>query len=379
LEAEVVIIGGGITGALLSSILSRSGMNVVLLDKRNPCTGSTAASTGLLQYEVDVPLVDLIAKVGRDRAVHAYRRGMKAIDEIEELSGTLNEKVSFARRKSIYLASDESDIPELQRQFDCLKEFDFPVGYLNHSQLADISSIRAQAAIASQADAQINPLELSLQLLERAVENGALVFGQTRVTSLQNYADYSDVVHTSGRIRAKHVVFATGYEASEHIRITPGKLLSTFALAMTPKEEIAGWPEHALIWEISRPYLYARQTKQGHIIVGGGDTAYADDHRDTSLLREKMMTLMNKFHRWLPEVELTPQCCWGGTFAETPDGLAMIGRIPHYRNYYAALGYGGNGITFSMIAARLIRDVIVGRKNDDEAVFSFERFQERQE
>src|SRR5687768_3749755 len=73
LSCEVAIVGGGITGALLSHLFVRHGIDTVLLDKRQPGEGSTVASTGLLQYEVDTPLSALIRKVGKDRAVHSYR------------------------------------------------------------------------------------------------------------------------------------------------------------------------------------------------------------------------------------------------------------------------------------------------------------------
>ncbi len=83
LRCEVAVVGGGITGALLSHLFVRHGIDTLLLDKRQPGEGSTAASTGLLQYEVDTPLSALIRKVGKGRAVHAYRRGLRAIDELE--------------------------------------------------------------------------------------------------------------------------------------------------------------------------------------------------------------------------------------------------------------------------------------------------------
>src|SRR6185436_9864558 len=75
LQCDVAIVGGGVTGALLGYFFSREGVQALLLDKRQPAEGSTSASTGLLQFEVDSHLTSLIRKVGRDRAVHAYRRG----------------------------------------------------------------------------------------------------------------------------------------------------------------------------------------------------------------------------------------------------------------------------------------------------------------
>ncbi len=77
LHCEVAVVGGGITGVLLGHLFVRHGIDTLLLDKRQPGEGSTAASTGLLQYEVDMHLSDLIRKVGKDRAVHAYRRGLR--------------------------------------------------------------------------------------------------------------------------------------------------------------------------------------------------------------------------------------------------------------------------------------------------------------
>ena len=64
---------------------------------------------------------------------------------------------------------------------------------------------------------------------------------------------------------------------------------------------------------------------------------------------------------------------WAGTFGETKDGLAYIGAHPRLPHAYFALGYGGNGITYSLIAAEIIRDDILGRKNPAAKIFAFGR------
>lgn len=63
-SCEAVVIGGGITGELAAVHLVEAGVKTLLIDKRDICTGSTSASTALLQYEIDVPLRELIKKVG---------------------------------------------------------------------------------------------------------------------------------------------------------------------------------------------------------------------------------------------------------------------------------------------------------------------------
>jgi glycine/D-amino acid oxidase-like deaminating enzyme len=83
--------------------------------------------------------------------------------------------------------------------------------------------------------------------------------------------------------------------------------------------------------------------------------------------------LARRFRQLFPALKLEDAYSWAGTFARTEDGLPFIGQQPGVRNTWIALGYGGNGITFSLIAAEMIRDGILGRQNTDSNVFGFER------
>ena len=56
IESEIVVVGGGITGALTSHALMEKGYKVLLIDKRDIAQGSSSATTSMLQYEIDVPI-----------------------------------------------------------------------------------------------------------------------------------------------------------------------------------------------------------------------------------------------------------------------------------------------------------------------------------
>src|SRR5688572_2155112 len=73
LKCDVAVIGGGITGAMIAWHLVQEGVDVVLVEKREIAFGSTAASTGLLLYEVDTHLHRLIACRGAQVAVRSYQ------------------------------------------------------------------------------------------------------------------------------------------------------------------------------------------------------------------------------------------------------------------------------------------------------------------
>lgn len=373
-HCEVLVLGGGITGALVAHRLTQQGVNVLLLDERDFGHGSTAASTGLLQYEVDEHLVDLIDKVGEAAAVRAYRRGLEMIDEIETLVASLGDSCGFERRESLYFASSIWHRRRLKKEFECRRQFGFDVDFLSRQQLKSISAIRASAAILSRGDAQIDPFRLTRKLIEAATQQGLRAHPRTKVMHIEELAQNVVAKTETGTVTAGKVIYATGYATRPFLDgEESGSLHSTYAVVSQPLGEIVGWPQDMLLWETARPYFYARRTPDGRAMIGGEDTSYSTDHKRDGLVDRKIKKLVQRFERLFPGAEFTPEFAWAGTFAETKDGLAYIGQPPDRPRAYFALGYGGNGITYSMIAAKLLADLYTGTPNPDADVFRFGR------
>src|SRR5882757_10826900 len=97
--------GAGITGTTIADVLASEGMKVALVDRRGLAHGSTFASTALVQYELDTPLIELTRKIGREDAVRAWRRSRLAV---ETFAARLQELhvADIARRNSLYLAGN---------------------------------------------------------------------------------------------------------------------------------------------------------------------------------------------------------------------------------------------------------------------------------
>jgi glycine/D-amino acid oxidase-like deaminating enzyme len=174
-------------------------------------------------------------------------------------------------------------------------------------------------------------------------------------------------------INARRAVIAAGFESKELLRGDAGTLKSTYGLISEPLPKISGWHKQCLIWESGLPYLYLRTTTEGRVIVGGADEDFVNAKRRDALISQKTRTLVKKFARLFPDQPLEVAYAWAGTFGETKDGLAHIGVHPRFPHAYFALGYGGNGTTFSLIAAELIRDGLLGKKNPDAHIFRFGR------
>jgi len=123
-SCDAVIIGGGITGALVAVHLAEAGVKTLVLDKRDIGTGSTSASTGLLQYEIDIPLRELIKKVGPVAATRSYQLCRAAIGKLEQLAARLKIDCGFERKPSLFLARNQRETPELREEFQLRRKWE---------------------------------------------------------------------------------------------------------------------------------------------------------------------------------------------------------------------------------------------------------------
>jgi len=373
-ECEVAVLGAGITGALVAWQLAEAGVDVVVLDQRDVATGSTAASTCLLQYETDTPLHRLSRLVGERHAVRAYRACRAALGKLAQLDRRLGGGHGFRRTESLQGASRTAHLSSLRRELAARRQHGFDVEWWSRTRLARTSTLPYPAALLTREAAQIDGHRFTHSLLRAAAARGTRVHDRTRVMR-RTSARRGVTLHTDHglRLHARHLVIATGYETAPYLADALTKLVGTYAFATEPCTDYPGWPGDRLIWETARPYSYLRQTDDGRALIGGCDEPTADPRRRTALLRHKTGLLARRFRRLLPRIPCEIACSWAGTFAETPDGLPYIGAHPRVPQTFFALGYGGNGIVFSVIAAELIRDLICEGRSRDAELFRFDR------
>ena len=204
-------------------------------------------------------------------------------------------------------------------------------------------------------------------------KRGGIVFESTPITRLETAGKV--VMTTAGgcTITARKIFFALGYEAKDFLQEKTANLISTYACVTKPLPADRLWPERCLLWNTDDPYFYARTTADNRILIGGEDIAYEDDDIRDALIPAKKEKLQKTFHKLFPHTPIEIEATWAGTFGETKDSLPYIGASPEWENAWFALGYGGNGITFSAIAAQALADLYLGKTQEYLQLFRFGR------
>ena len=370
---DVAVVGAGISGALIGHAFARFGKEVVWVDRRQPGQGSTAASTGFLQYELDVNLSDLAKRLGRPIAERAYRLCRDSIFGLREVCRSLQAPGLFERRKSLYLCTRSKDLTSLKAEFRARRNMGLQVELLTARDLRETWGVTASAAILSSDAGTVDAFALTHRLLEDGVRRGGRVFGTTTVTRYQPSPKWITLVTATGfTIRARRVIMATGYEAMEHLKRPLARLKNTYVMITEPGE-ISTRLKKTLVWETARPYFYLRSTGEGHFMAGGEDSRPYPLSESTRLLQVKARRLHHRLSQFLGHAAPPQLGCWAGAFASTRDGLPYIGETPEFPRATFALGYGGNGITFSQIAAELLVNQERRRGSPELNIFRFDR------
>ena len=156
------------------------------------------------------------------------------------------------------------------------------------------------------------------------------------------------------KITANKVIYCNGYESTGMIKDDFVKLLSTFAMIGECNEADQSHLNDTLFWNTAEPYIYFRTTDDNRLLIGGEDEDFINPEKRDTLIKDKTKKLEKKLKKILPNYAFRPDFVWAGTFGETKDGLPYIGEHPNFKNSYFLLGFGGNGITFSVIGTGVI-------------------------
>src|SRR5690606_16493601 len=364
-EVEVAIIGSGITGSLIAHELCSEGIQCCVVEKRSIALGSTTASTSQLQYEIDIPLHNLIDTIGTDNAVAAYKDSLQAIADVHTVLKTTGNSKSFEHVPTFYYASNQNSVKNLTLEYETRKKHGLPVEMLDSKELAKTLGIEKPAALYNETSAQMDSYQATIGILTYHQKNSNLtLYSHTLIDTYKRIKEGYLLTSADGfQIKCRYVIIAAGFEAAQFLPQKVMNLHSTYAIASQPIADKELWFKRALIWGTHRPYLYMRTTTDNRTIVGGEDSNYSSPQVRDKLMLRKANTSEKTLTNLSPNIPFAREMASRGPLSSPPDGPPVIGAWPRRPKMLLALGYGGNGITFSMLAAKIIRSLVQGHKD----------------
>jgi glycine/D-amino acid oxidase-like deaminating enzyme len=371
------------TGAICAYLFAKAGVRVALVESKVVGGGSTVASTALLMQEPDRDFADLAKRFGPGATKRIWRAMRSATRDLARTIQRLNLDVDLRRCDSVYFTVEPRKVALLRKEFTARKAAGLPATWLSAEELFELTGLRAAAAIRTPDNAQVNPLRACCGFMRAAARLGAKVFQRSRVRRVIASREGVEVRTTQGCVNAHHVVVATGYATPElrglvgRLRMKDTYVLVTRRLPARLRPRLMS--SRCMAWDTDRPYHYLRWSEDGRLFLGGEDT----NHRTTKGSRRRIARARRRLLAHLGQVlpQLAgerPEYTREGLFAETPDGLPYIGLHSRFPRHLFALGYGGNGMATSYLAARILLDVYRGlnpskRRSSAAELFAFQR------
>ncbi len=352
LDADVAIIGAGLTGLTAALLLQERGLNVVVLEKDSVGAGETGKTTAHLTAAIDARYHYLRRKYSVDEAKLVADASRASLEKIAELVERHAIDCHFRRVPGYLYTEKRKYVAELKNEASAAREAGIDAQWITEVPLP----FETRGAVLFPNQAQFHPGEYLAALARIFTENGGRIFERTLVTDVKE----GTVTTDSGVVNARSIFMATNVPIAgftfAHLRAAPYR---TYAMAF----DVAGEHPDGLFWDTADPYHYTRW--QDSFLIVGGEDHRVGEKEDTEGAFASLLAYAREFFH-----VKTPRYRWSGQVIEPHGGLPLIGGVD---NIYISTGYSGQGMTFGTLGAMMVTDFITGIENPWKDVFHYNR------
>jgi glycine/D-amino acid oxidase-like deaminating enzyme/nitrite reductase/ring-hydroxylating ferredoxin subunit len=358
---EVAIAGGGITGITTALMLQKSGKRCILFEANNLCFGTTGGTTAHLNTILDTHYSTLIKNFGKEGACAVAQSTVDAIQSIKSFIREYHIECGFEEASGYIFARDSKQAKELDEIYESYQE----VGL--NPRVSDSLPISSdfKKAMVVEGQAKFSPIPYVHALAHAFEEAGGVIVQDCRVQKIDEQEKLVYVETEKGTFIAFHFIYATHIPSGInvlHLRCAPYR---SYAIAARLKDN--SYPKD-LCYDLDDPYHYYRtQNVNGvdYLVAGGEDHKTGHKTNTDQCFRALESHLLKYFN-----IDSFTHH-WSSQYFEPADGLPYIGHMPgHSGKVLVATGFGGNGMIFSNVAARVLSSYIVVGKHVYGDIFS---------
>lgn len=373
IQTDILIVGGGISGLTCAYLLTKAGYRVTLVEDGFLGSGETGRTTAHLTCALDDRYYHIEELYGTEKATLAANSHMAAIQWIDNTILRENIDCDFKRVNGYLFLSDTDDKENLEKEYTSTKNIGLITSML--AQTPYIANEDGRGCILFPDQAQFHIMKYLKGLARAITDAGGRIYTETKAENITS----AGATANGFKIQAAHIIVATNTPVNDFVTMhTKQWPYRTYVIgAKVPKNK---YP-YTLWWDtgdkkskwITAPYHYVRLEElddEYDLLISGGEdhrTAQADDENIPE--EERYQKLISWTKKRFPEIQdIIYQ--WSGQVMEPVDSLAYIGKNPGDDNIYIITGDSGNGMTHGTLGGLIITDIIAGRQNPWEKLYS---------
>ena len=355
LEADVAIVGGGIVGITVGTLLAKAGRRVALLEAGRVVDGVTGHTTAKVTSLHTLIYAELEQRLGRDAARLYGEANETALDMIRRLCRDHEIDCELSETSAYTFATADDDVEQLEREVEAALSAGLPASFVEEPPIP----FETSGAVRFSGQAQFHPRRYLLPLVAQLEASGGLVFERSRVVDVDG--------GTPCRVRTDdgHVVTAESVILATQAPILDAKLLVAraraargYALAVEAGDQLpdgmfisASTPSHSV--------RTARFEGRDVLVVSG------EGHPVGEPGAHGARAHWEELERWAREKLGAGSVLyrWSTQDLYALDRRPFIGAIDRHSRIFAATAFGGWGMTTGTVAGMLLQDLVLELEN----------------
>ena len=357
---DVLIVGGGITGITTALLLQKAGKKCLVAEAHGLCFGTTGGTTAHINSFFDNSYDQIQSDFGKEAAQLVSKATKQSRELFKKHVDEYKIDCGYEEKDGYLYAQTPEQADELDKIYNASKQAGASVEYAQEIPVP----FEFQKAVVYRGQAQLHPARYVQALAKAFEDGGGVILQNCPVEKFEKEEDLLLIETANGTIKAKNLIWATHIPPGVNILHFRNAPYRSYAIAVKLN---GGYPNH-LSYDLYEPYHYYRTQEvdgQSYFIAGGEDHKTAHEENTETCFNNLIAHVKKHFD----VAELTHK--WSSQYFEPADGLAYIGHLPgNPDNVYVATGYGGNGITYSHIAALVLTDLITKGESEYKDLFS---------
>lgn len=353
INCDILIIGGGINGAILNYHLSKK-YDVVLVEKSRIGANLTSMATALLEYQLDSFKTDLESNLTTDEIVSCYKLGLNSIDKIENIVKKLKNTCHFNKRPTLIFSNSEKDKKEIYEEYLFRKNNGFDCEFITKENNPFNFELNS-GILCNNGGAEFDPYLFTKMMIQNS-NNQNRIFENTEIIEINKCTNgYICKCKYGETIFCREVVLATGF----NFGLTNANICTRFISysIVTNKLPEITIQNNTLIQDFISPYHYLRKLPDERLIFGGEDTKIKDKI-DVKKANDKYQNLLKILQNMFPNFKekIKIEYCFCGAFGMTENNMALIGRDNN--EIINFLSCGANGIINAFKGVEIVENLL---------------------